>query len=132
MKNKNDIQNIFALFMLNPRFTLSCMMLFLLFFVTGCRGEYVTETRLTREKDGNYDNFWTGGDAGLVRANVIGGWATYGYHKDTYRNRERIDPFEKQLKFDEQLKLSCGDAKISLKEKECSPPNGCDSRMICR
>lgn len=131
MKNKNDIQNIYALFLLNPRFTLSCMMLFLLFFVTGCRGEYVTETRLTREKDGNYNNFFAGGDAGFVHANVIGGWASYTYWKDNYRNldSERMNLFKD---VEEQLKLGCGDAKISLKEKECSPPNGCDSRIICR
>ena len=125
-KNPSSLYESVLFFALNPRLTALCFLL-LLCYTAGCRGEYITITQMTRAKDGDYDNFWAGGDAGLVRAKVIGGWASYSYWKDNYRNPdvERRNPFE------EQLKLSCGDAKISLKEKECSPSNSCDSRIIC-
>ena len=128
----HSFQDVFTLFLLNPRFSLCCMIV-LLCFLTGCRGEYITVTERTHNKDGDYDHFHAV-DVGPVRAHVYRGYATYTYFKDDYRNPdvERMNPFEEQLKFfEEQLKLSCGDAKISLKEKECSPPNSCDSRIIC-
>ena len=132
-KNPSSLYESVLFFALNPRLTALCFLL-LLCYTAGCRGEYITTTQMTREKDGDYDNFWAGGDAGLVRAKVIGGWASYSYWKDNYRNPdvERRNSFEEQLKLiEEKLKLSCRDARISLKEKECSLPNSCDSRIIC-